>query len=113
MSTIAVVAIIIFIVVDIIGACLMAKAAGDKGYSSESAGIICFFLGIFGYLYVVALPDLNARSLQRQILDALTDGEKNSVVKNYKTQKSISETGGGQRANTASDNANSDALPEL
>ena len=33
-----------------------------KGYGRESHPfVMCFWLGIVGYLYVIALPDLNAR----------------------------------------------------
>ena len=36
----------------------------QKGYDdSVHSLVMCFFLGIIGYLYVIALPDLNARRI--------------------------------------------------
>ena len=51
--------IIIFcIIAQLIGANLMAKAATEKGYGPEAHILaICFWLGIFGYLYTLSLPD--------------------------------------------------------
>lgn len=51
--------IIIFcIIAQLIGANLMAKAASEKGYGPEAHILaICFWLGVFGYLYTLSLPD--------------------------------------------------------
>jgi hypothetical protein len=74
METVWIVAIV-YIAVDIIGACFMARAAADKGYEDTGAGLLCFFLGVFGYLYVIALPDKKAQRTQELILAALTGGQ--------------------------------------
>ena len=39
--------------------------AFDKGYDSDAhAFAMCFWLGIFGYIYVACLPDLKLQQLQ-------------------------------------------------
>ena len=51
---------IIFIIVDYIVARKFEKIARQKGYNSEIHSFaMCFWLGITGYLYVIALPNLN------------------------------------------------------
>ncbi len=46
------------IVINLIGAALMARACAEKGYDSEAHVMAaCFWLGIFGYLYAICLPD--------------------------------------------------------
>ena len=48
----------IVLCINAIGAALMKNAAILKGYGEDlHAWAICFFLGIFGYLYIIALPD--------------------------------------------------------
>jgi len=43
----------------------MCEVAEDKGYNSKENHIfaICFWFGLFGYLYVIALPDLKLHRL--------------------------------------------------
>ena len=43
----------------------MVEAANDKGYCDNDLFIfyICFFLGVLGYMYVAALPDLKLREM--------------------------------------------------
>lgn len=38
------------------------EAAGDKGYSGRKYYWICFWLGLIGYLLVIALPDRGCSS---------------------------------------------------
>lgn len=73
--------IILFVVVGLliqaIGAVLMSKAAIAKGYGeNDHIGLICFFLGIFGYLYVVALPDKIVQSQNQKIIELLQKEDK-------------------------------------
>ena len=59
---ILVVAIIILAVL-LFGAAKMQYAAEQKGYGPEYHIMgICFWLGLFGYLYVIALPDRKSRA---------------------------------------------------
>ena len=60
---------IIAIVINLIGASMMAEAAGEKGYGPEAhVFVACFFLGIFGYLYAICLPDKILREQNDAIL---------------------------------------------
>ncbi len=61
----------------------MCDAAELKGYDSKSEHIfaICFWFGIFGCLYVVALPDLR---LQKILKDLLNNNKQESAVKSEK-----------------------------
>ena len=55
--------IIISLLIDITLAIKMCKVAKLKGYNTSSYHIfgICFWFGLFGYIYVLALPDLALR----------------------------------------------------
>jgi hypothetical protein len=55
----------------------MRNAAIEKGYGDDiHAWAVCFWLGIFGYLYIIALPDKIQQSQNQQII-VLSRGEKN------------------------------------
>ncbi len=70
------IAVIVVLIIQAIGASLMSKAAIAKGYGEDDhIGIICFFLGIFGYLYVIALPDKIIQSQAQQIIELLKKGD--------------------------------------
>lgn len=65
-----------FLIIDAIGALFMRNAAILKGYGDDDhIWAICFWLGIFGYLYVIALPDKITQSQNQQIIELLK-GEK-------------------------------------
>ena len=69
--------ITVFIISDAIGAYLMRNAAVLKGYGGDyHIFAYCFWLGLFGYLYVISLPDLVSQSQNQQIIDILK-GDKN------------------------------------
>lgn len=69
--------LVIMLVIQAIGAVLMSKAAIAKGYGeNEHIWVICFILGIFGYLYVIALPDKIAQSQNQKIIELLQKGDK-------------------------------------
>lgn len=64
--------LVIMLVIQAIGAVLMSKAAIAKGYGeNDHIWAICFFLGVFGYLYVVALPDKVTQSQNQKIIELL------------------------------------------
>ena len=50
----------------------MSQIAEAKGYYANRYFHICFWLGLPGYLIVIALPDLKALEKQDKILTALT-----------------------------------------
>ena len=59
----------------------MADAAYRKGYdSSIHAFAMCFWLGVIGYLYVIALPDLVARKNQETMIALLNKKEDGNTV---------------------------------
>jgi hypothetical protein len=56
------------------GATLMKKVGINKGYGAEThIWAICFWLGIIGYLYVIALPDKIAQSQNQKIIKLLEE----------------------------------------
>lgn len=71
------------ILVILIGICinaylasLMKKAGIAKGYGEDAhIWAICFWLGIMGYLYVIALPDKIQQSQNQKIIELL-EGKK-------------------------------------
>ena len=73
-------AVIVATCVNAVGAFFMRNAAIEKGYGDDiHAWAACFWLGIFGYLYVIALPDKILQSQNQQIID-LMRGEKNEQM---------------------------------
>lgn len=67
----------VYFVVNLIVAEFMKNVAYAKGYDDNAHAFgVAFWLGLPGWLYVVALPDLVARDNQGKILAAL--GQKNS-----------------------------------
>ena len=64
--------ILVILIFQFIGASLMAQSAEYKGYGSESHILaICFWLGIFGYMYAISLPDLTLQKQNELLLKKL------------------------------------------
>lgn len=73
-------AVVVATCLNAVGAFFMRNAAIEKGYGDDiHAWAVCFWLGIFGYLYVIALPDKILQSQNQQIID-LMRGEKNEQM---------------------------------
>lgn len=57
-----------------------------KGYTDLRVVAICFWLGIIGYLYVIALPDLEERRLLKKIAgeaeEEIANEEKEEISEN-------------------------------
>ena len=59
--------LIVIICIDVYVSEKFEKIAYDKGYGKEAhAFAMCFWLGIIGYLYVIALPDLRQRGVNQE-----------------------------------------------
>lgn len=56
----------IFLVIDILISLEFHKVAIEKGYSRMKYFWMCFFLGIVGYLLVIALPDRAGNPVYKQ-----------------------------------------------
>ena len=66
--------VIVFLLVQVFGAIMMAEAASKKGYGDEEHVFLkCFFLGIYGYLYVIALPDKTLQKQSEEINKKISD----------------------------------------
>ena len=62
----------IALIINVLMAKLMENAAIMKGYGkNKHIFAICFFLTIFGYFYVIALPDKVIQSQNQQIMELL------------------------------------------
>ncbi len=73
-----IVMIMIGLVVQAIFATLMNKAAVRKGYGDDAhAWAMCFWLGIIGGIYVIALPDLIQQNQNQQIIELLKERRDN------------------------------------
>ena len=66
-----IVAIPVIVIINACFAALMRGVAVSKGYLKSPVFALVFLFGIFGVLYVIALPDLVARQQQKNILDVL------------------------------------------
>lgn len=67
--------VIILLVINCAVAASMETIAEKKGYEHSNVYIMCFFLGIAGWLYVVALPDLIQRKNQENLMELLKDNK--------------------------------------
>ena len=80
MGGIIAVSVIIFIVLVLVNynmAQNMQSVVEKKGYTDVRVVALCFWLGLFGYLYVIALPDLEEHKLLKQIVVELDKSEEN------------------------------------
>jgi len=59
--------------INLLFAALMNSIAVNKGYENSHAFALVFFFGVFGMLYVIALPDMKAREQMEDILAVLLD----------------------------------------
>lgn len=77
------IALPIFIISAIISS-LMAESAAMKGYDPDEMHIfaICFFLGIFGCLYVLSLPDKIVQQQNKEIIELLKAQQINKDTEN-------------------------------
>ena len=75
---VVVIVAIFIIVIRAYCAFLMQKSMILKGYGEEiHAWAICFWFGIFGYLYILSLPDKIQQSQNQQIIELLKTKEGN------------------------------------
>ena len=64
-----IISIVLGIVINCIFASKFKKISVAKGYTEKNHTFaLCFFLGIIGYIYVSALPDLTLREQNRQLV---------------------------------------------
>ena len=82
-SDLMMVVLAVALVINIIGAMLMAKAAEEKGYTDIHAMAICFWLGVFGYFYVLALPDKKLQTKLDTLNHLLEKQSSNGVMPTY------------------------------
>ena len=66
---------LIAVLINLVFASLMNAVAVSKGYENSHAFALVFLFGVFGMLYVIALPDLKARQQREDILAVLLDKE--------------------------------------
>lgn len=77
MEGLGIILLIAWVTINGIGAQKMKEAAILKGYGDDyHIWALCFWLGIFGYLYTMALPDLVTQGQNQQIIKLLNQGEK-------------------------------------
>lgn len=69
------------LLIQFIFANFMQKVAARKGYGNDAhAWAMCFWLGIVGGVYVIALPDLIQQNQNQQIIELLKDIAKGQEV---------------------------------
>lgn len=76
-----IISLLVLVIVNAIGAILMNKAAVLKGYGEDyHIWAACFWLGIFGYLYAIALPDKIAQSQNQQLIELMKGRLENETL---------------------------------
>lgn len=71
--------LLVMLVINYIISSKMQEIAVSKGHQGSTAFHMCFWLGVVGYFYVVALPDLVQQNNQKTIISLLSTSEdKNS-----------------------------------
>ena len=72
--------IVVAVIFNAFVASMLEDAAQRKGYGKEvHAFAICFWLGIFGCLYVIALPDLKQQKKLNKIVELLSNQTSESI----------------------------------
>ena len=66
---------LVCIFVNLMFASLMNNIAISKGHENSNAFILVFLFGIFGMLYVIALPDLKARQQREDLIAILLSND--------------------------------------
>ncbi len=64
---VGIIILVVFLIINYNMAQNMQEIVEKKGYTDLRVVTICFWLGIIGYLYVIALPDLEERRLLKKI----------------------------------------------
>lgn len=85
MGGIIAVSVIIFIVLVLVNynmAQNMQSIVEKKGYTDVRVVAMCFWLGIIGYLYVIALPDLELRKALGAVKTADTTEAQTEIDEN-------------------------------
>lgn len=72
--------IVFILIIHLIAANFMQVAAEEKGYEDSHAMAICFWLGLPGYLYIIALPDKRVQEQNQEIINILMNRQEE---KNY------------------------------
>ena len=67
---------LVLVVVDLFLADLIGGIAEGKGHRHSYYRNLCFFTGIFGYLVVLGLKDLNLKKQNDEIIKLLSIGQK-------------------------------------
>lgn len=65
--------ILVYVLVNLYFASLMTGVAKEKGYENSNVFVLVLLFGVIGILYVVALPDLQARQQREDILNVLLE----------------------------------------
>lgn len=70
--------VLVLLIIDVIIANYMKEVAYAKGYDDNAhAFALCFWLGVAGWCYVIALPDLIVRKNQEELIKLLSGGNSN------------------------------------
>ena len=68
-----IIAAIVILLINALCAYFMKQSAVMKGYGEDSRiWAICFWCGLFGYLYVISLPDKIQQNQNQQIIELLS-----------------------------------------
>ena len=70
--------LILFVAINYMMAMRMQAVVEQKGHHNVRVVALCFWLGIVGYLYVIALPDLEERRLLKHIAIGISELENGS-----------------------------------
>lgn len=75
-----IIAAVVYLIIDAIIAYYMKEVAYAKGYDDNAhAWAMSFWLGLPGWLYVVALPDLIQRKNQEELMKLLSNSNISST----------------------------------
>ena len=84
--------LIVNLLFNIIVANRMCGVAIDKGYDAKEYHIwrLCFWIPVYGYMYVISLPDIKIHEQNAEIIKLLKSGNSDNITSNYVQQKNKS-----------------------
>lgn len=85
---------VVYFVIQIFVAKKFEQIAIDKGYTPENEHpfAMCFWLGIIGMIYVLALPDLKLLKTQQDLIEALKSTPSGSITAEVKKTRTVTYT---------------------
>lgn len=87
--------------------------AEQKGYKKENWIAVCIIFGIFGYILIAALPDLELRAALEKIEKKLAKDKNDNYLPRSSSSSSSSNSSSNRNSNSSNSNCTIKSLSEM